>query len=166
VIHDCRVAGGEQRRCRTVGHRKGTAVDISGRREEIDQRELVHARVQPKAPLVRYCDESLLRRDAFRFAPKRRHLDRVDAITPRIPLNDARLELAFGELLNVQIRAGALTEHGELRLDLRPDIIRQRPMQIRPQDAVVVILIPELRRCLDEGHPDILPPRPVSRAES
>jgi hypothetical protein len=101
-------------------------------------------------PLICRSDQAMLSRDALGFAPQRCDFDAVDAIAPRIPLNEPWLVLAVGTLIAVQLTTGKPAHFSELRLELRMDVFRQDAVEIRPQDAVVVILIPELGRRLDE----------------
>jgi hypothetical protein len=77
------------------------------------------------------------------FMPQRRDFDPIDAVAPRVPLNELRLELAFRELLGVEPSASCLTKGGKLGFDVGTYFIRERAMKVRAQDAIVGVLVSE-----------------------
>ena len=146
------VAVGEQRPRRAVGHRQRAGVDVGRRVEQVDERELVHARERAVRALVGGRDQPVLGGDARCLAPERRDLDAIDALAPGIPLREHRLVEAVRELQLVQRSARELAHLIERRLDRAPHIVRQRAREIRTQHAIAAILVVERGRILKERH--------------
>jgi hypothetical protein len=101
-------------------------------------------------PLVGRRDEAVLGGEPLRLAPERGDFDAIYAIAPRVPLLEPGLVLTIGQLVAIQLAARKLAYLGELRLYFGADAVREDTVEVRPQHAVVVILIPELRGRLDE----------------
>ena len=146
------VARCHQRLGGAIGHGERATVDVGRRRKQIGQRKLMHARKFAVPPFVRDGDQTLLCGKAFRRAPQRRHIDAVDAVTPRIPRHMHGFTGAIRQLKSIQFAAREFTHVREGRLNLVQHVWRQRACKIRAQHTIGIILIAKLGRRLHEGH--------------
>src|SRR4029079_5828488 len=80
------ISGTEKSPRGAVSHREWTTVNIRRRCEEVSQRTLMHARQTSVLLLVRRSNHAMLGGNALSHTPKRRQLDLVNAISPRVPL--------------------------------------------------------------------------------
>jgi len=115
--------------------------------------ELMNPRVRSMRPLIWNGDQANLRRKRRGALPKRRYDDTIDAIAPCIPLRQLGLVQPIRELLLVQLPACQPPELAQRRLDRLQHVARQHSPQIRAHERIVVILIAQPGRGLDEdGH--------------
>lgn len=111
----------------------------------------MNPRQRPRLSFVGGRDDALLGRDALRAFPDRRQLDVIDAMTPRVPRRELRLVLRRTQRLSVQLASRELADLSELGLDAREIRTERRP-QIATKHVVLVVLVAELGRGLEEGH--------------
>ncbi len=120
--------------------------------EEVDQGHLVEARVLAVAALVGGGDQAGVDRGARVLRPRRGDANLVDAVAPRVPLDQLRLGLAIGPAQLEEAAGGALAHVAQRRLDFAQGIGRHGARQKIAQRAVAVVLVVELRRVLNESH--------------
>src|SRR6185437_14300332 len=95
---------------RAVAHGERTTVRCRRRSEEIESRELLHARERPAGALVADGDKPLLRGDAVEHAPALARLDAIHASPPWIELHEPRWRRFGGITQRQDVRGDALTE--------------------------------------------------------
>ena len=113
----------------------------------------MRARPLPVAALVRGRDEPVPRGEDRRLPPERRRLDPVHPPSPRVPRDEARLDLALRELLRVERPPREGAEVDELRLDRRELVGREGPREVLAEEGVRLVGVREPRGILEEGHP-------------
>ena len=139
-----------------VRHGERTRVDLGGAVEEIDEGELVQARVLAVRPLVCRRDQPFLDGDAPEMLPRVGHQDLVDAIAPRVPLDERGLLAVRRRRCHGEIPDRAASHAGERRLDRRAHRRRDSAAEETLQHTILVVLIAEHGRGLDERHGRVL----------
>jgi hypothetical protein len=96
--------------------------------------------------------QAVLGRQALGPLPQRRQLDVVDAVAPRVPLREHRLVRQIGQLLLVQLAASQLAQGAQLVADPGPRSSGEVAVEVVPQQGIVVVLVAEDGRALQERH--------------
>src|SRR6266404_7614732 len=148
-----RVAVNLEKSRRAIRHGERATVQRRRWSKEIQTRKLIDPRMRSVLVLVSPGDDSLRRRDAIEFVPGIARLDPVDTPSPRVVGDMSRRGCfrCFTQRQNIGGRA--MAETAKVRLDLGEHLRGQSPAKVRAEKRVVVVLIAEPWRILEElGH--------------
>ncbi len=115
-------------------------------------RELVDPGQGAVGRLVAGGDHPVPGRQRLSPNPQRRHVDAIDPVAPRVPRRVHRIDPKLGQLLLVQLAASQLAQGAQLVADPGPRSSGEVAVEVVPQQGIVVVLVAEDGRALQERH--------------